>query len=537
MLPRLVLLLVLGLALAWTSMAGAAPCCVITAIDGRTGVVTAREGASGRTFQFTVNEANLLRSLKMGQPLEGDFRTQVVSLPGTPHRFRMVNIQAASPLPGSGPAPSAAGRKPATGGPPGSSAGSSTGTKPGGAVSLPATQPTVSEGTTAITIRGRPSPAGENADGLPDPPAKFPRALKPNLVGVQPGSRIVAAKDHPQAQQMLSAVGEALTKQQINVALLGGHKYMINDCLGIKASAGEFTLRLGKPSVRFEGLALLAQASIERIALNALSVRVRPSAPPNVCNFSKAFAVGGSASNVRFELRLGGPTLDVNQCRIATLGPVHTRWHIGGLNLKPLQNNLDEVAKEMIEDSLNVASSIFMNPVTGALEGVLDKVCESKVALYRRYMDQLGAGVSLVRLPNAYVEQLKNHYPKVNLGTVRFGYSSRQPAGNTTTDCHNIYSARKDFVDRLRNATLGGDPTLLHLLYHELRHTEQCTELGGRDPYAERWFRDLEISALTTNLNNPNYYRVLHDRMPMEKDADARADAVLKAVPTLKSSL
>jgi hypothetical protein len=336
---------------------------------------------------------------------------------------------------------------------------------------------------------------------------------------------------------MLSAITQALSQREINIALLGGHKYMINDCLGIKASAGEFTLRLANPTVEFEGLAIKVQAAIERISLNGLRVRVRPSSPPYVCHFSKAFGVGGSASNVRFELRLGGPTLDVNQCRVATLGPVHVRWHIGGLNLKPLQNNLDEVAKEMIEDSLNVASSIFMDPVTAAIEGAMDNLCESKVTLYRRYMDQLGAGVRLENLPDAYVAQLKDYFPKIDLKTVRFGYSSRQPAGNTTTDCHNVYSGRREFVDQLRNASLGSNATLLSLLYHELRHTEQCNEMGGRDFYAERWFRDFEISALTSNLNNPNYYTVLHDRMPMEKNAEARATEVLKVLSFLTSSI
>ncbi len=76
---------------------------------------------------------------------------------------------------------------------------------------------------------------------------------------------------------------------------------------------------------------------------------------------------------------------------------------------------------------------------------------------------------------------------------------------------------------------------MLGLLCHELRHTEQCNEMGGRDFYAERWFRDFAISALTSNLNNPNYYTVLHDQMPMEKNAEARAMEVLKVLPLLKS--
>ncbi len=51
------------------------PCCEITKIDRHTGVVTARETATGRTFQFKVSNALLLRALKVGQELWGDFGT------------------------------------------------------------------------------------------------------------------------------------------------------------------------------------------------------------------------------------------------------------------------------------------------------------------------------------------------------------------------------------------------------------------------------------------------------------------------------
>ena len=36
-----------------------------------------------------------------------------------------------------------------------------------------------------------------------------------------------------------------------------------------------------------------------------------------------------------------------------TAGAIRTKFAIGGLNLKPLQNNLDPVAKNMIEDAIN----------------------------------------------------------------------------------------------------------------------------------------------------------------------------------------
>ena len=46
---------------------GAQPCCGITAIDAANGLVTARDAATGRTFQFEVDSRALLGSLRVGQ--------------------------------------------------------------------------------------------------------------------------------------------------------------------------------------------------------------------------------------------------------------------------------------------------------------------------------------------------------------------------------------------------------------------------------------------------------------------------------------
>ncbi len=58
---------------------------------------------------------------------------------------------------------------------------------------------------------------------------------------------------------------------------------------------------------------------------------------------------------------------------------------------------------------------------------------------------------------------------------------------NTTT-----YFSDSGYVSKLRTATLGKDSSCdlvtnagPNWLFHELRHMEQCSELGGRDVYAE----------------------------------------------------
>jgi len=68
--------------LAAVPRAYASPCCNITGIDQKTGVVTARETATGRVFTFTVTNAKLLSSLKIGQGVYANFKNMQVSLDG-----------------------------------------------------------------------------------------------------------------------------------------------------------------------------------------------------------------------------------------------------------------------------------------------------------------------------------------------------------------------------------------------------------------------------------------------------------------------
>lgn len=60
------ILLTLSLGAVPIAPAADAPCCVVTAIDAGSGVVTARDQATGRTFRFLASDRRLLRSLKVG---------------------------------------------------------------------------------------------------------------------------------------------------------------------------------------------------------------------------------------------------------------------------------------------------------------------------------------------------------------------------------------------------------------------------------------------------------------------------------------
>ncbi len=162
---------------------------------------------------------------------------------------------------------------------------------------------------------------------------------------------------------------------------------------------------------------------------------------------------------------------------------------------------------------------------------VREQTCQTKLSLYSAYMAQLGAGVTLHRLPQLYVELLQPHYTG-NLGNVRFGYADRQPA-TATTDCSTIYFgsfATQQYVNDLKDGQL--DTTAeFRLLLHELRHVSQCVGGGGRDQYAKRWFRDLDISLLQQRSIDP---KQLHDLMPMEGDASSAADRILEEIKVIR---
>jgi hypothetical protein len=66
--------------LAMNEASAAEPCCSVTAVDARSGVVTARQTATGRTIQFKLDDVSLAGSIKAGQIVEADFTTAKVTV-------------------------------------------------------------------------------------------------------------------------------------------------------------------------------------------------------------------------------------------------------------------------------------------------------------------------------------------------------------------------------------------------------------------------------------------------------------------------
>jgi Cu/Ag efflux protein CusF len=58
------------------------PCCGITSVNAKSGLVNARALDGSRTFQFTVKDKSALSQLRAGQPVYADFGTNKVSVNG-----------------------------------------------------------------------------------------------------------------------------------------------------------------------------------------------------------------------------------------------------------------------------------------------------------------------------------------------------------------------------------------------------------------------------------------------------------------------
>ncbi|HET9712950.1 MAG TPA: hypothetical protein VFP64_13740, partial [Pyrinomonadaceae bacterium] len=145
--------------------------------------------------------------------------------------------------------------------------------------------------------------------------------------------------------------------------------------------------------------------------------------------------------------------------------------------------------------------------------------CHLRLNLYRTYMARLGEGVALHSLPQSYLDVLNPWFLGPDLRNWRFGFSDRQRSGTATTDCSITYFNDRQFVDTLRVGRLSQDSNF-EWLFHELQHFVQCN--NRRDWYAARWFMELPTAIV-----QGGDLKAIHDRMPMEGDADTVADRVL----------
>ena len=82
----------------------------------------------------------------------------------------------------------------------------------------------------------------ENENGKKDPVyiAKLPPVQLNQPIPA--GESFVYLKDHPQGQQLAAEAASYLKGKELTITLLPQHKYMISECLGLKVSAGEYSI-------------------------------------------------------------------------------------------------------------------------------------------------------------------------------------------------------------------------------------------------------------------------------------------------------
>jgi len=98
---RVFLLMVLAFAAIGLPAYAALPCCTVTGVSAKTGMVTAKETSTGRTFKFKADPATL-KTLSVGSPIYANFSTKQVSTNGLVPCCAIVSLSAAVPVAASG---------------------------------------------------------------------------------------------------------------------------------------------------------------------------------------------------------------------------------------------------------------------------------------------------------------------------------------------------------------------------------------------------------------------------------------------------
>jgi hypothetical protein len=282
-----------------------------------------------------------------------------------------------------------------------SQAGAQPGGKPPTGTAKPADKPTVtpkktrqtldnlntdtkninaSEGSTAQAMRGIMSSPGENPGGEKDDP--FVSAKRStSMLGIRVAN-ITSYKSSeisrdPKSQEYLMAIKSALGGFEVRTALLAEHKYMINECLAIKVSAGEFSLKVPDPDVRIDATGIAVTFSVPHVEMSAVKFRFRPDLTDTQqpCHFSGKVGIGASADNLRLELHFD-PILNVEQCKIASLGEVSTVWRIGHLRMSPVPPEVMDLGGSIVEDALNFGTIFhIVDRIVVGLNGAANVQC------------------------------------------------------------------------------------------------------------------------------------------------------------------
>jgi hypothetical protein len=140
--------------------------------------------------------------------------------------------------------------------------------------------------------------------------------------------------------------------------------------------------------------------------------------------------------------------------------------------------------------------------------------------VYKTFFSWVGDKATLEKMPQLLIDKLDQYYDN-NLKDIRYGYTSKFK-DLAMTDCYNIYFGDKKMIDAIKNNNMSDTQT--RWLLHELAHTEQCYKIKGRNNYAKMWFKQMASSIKPPYTSD--LIKKIHDKMPMEVQADAKRDAV-----------
>jgi len=240
-------------------------------------------------------------------------------------------------------------------------------------------QPTTEVKSFKIKMRGMLSSDTENVKREPDP--AFTSKLVQKKVDMSkvsgPTTRLSSMSNGIQIVQ--EAVND-LAAEEHKFVLLSGHKYMVNSCLGLKVSAGEFYVKFKNPFVGDSPLGIKIKLEVDKIELNVLKIRIKPRSPdlsdPNPCHFSGKFEISGEAKDLSVTAYIdpvasgAAPAL----CFIGYQDAPKLDWNMTALKFLDFANSLDKAGRDMIYDGLDLGMhNLLMDKMIDLLKKAFTK--------------------------------------------------------------------------------------------------------------------------------------------------------------------
>jgi len=224
----------------------------------------------------------------------------------------------------------------------------------------------------------------------------------------------------------------------------------------------------------------------------------------------------------------------------------------GGTSVVVINQNTVNVAESYVKSFESVSVS-FQDVHDFIQEGVIDVLTkginyiglgfvaeEAFYQAYKKIVDSQLQDKSYSISANQYfksdfVEQYQSFFD-APLQDIKFRVFNGGWFGTkAVTDCKTIYLPENSRIHWLVSGYIpfGTDDSAWKWLLHEMKHANQCSDLGSRKAYGVYWFENLisvgvisfqELMLGTFFLDPIDF----HDDMPMEKDAESYANKIVK---------